>query len=30
MYRQPKLEESYPKEVKVGKLSEVFVSSTEG
>jgi len=30
MYRQPKLEEAYPREVKVGKLSEVFVSASEG
>jgi len=30
MYRQPKLEEVSPKEVKVGKLSEIFVTASEG
>jgi len=29
MYHQPKLEEAYPKEVHVGRLSEVYVRSTE-
>jgi len=27
MYRQPKLEDAFPKEVKVGKLSEIVVSA---
>lgn len=29
MYRQPKLEEASPKEVHVGRLSEVYVRSSE-
>jgi hypothetical protein len=29
MYRQPKLEEASPKEVHVGRLSEVYVKSSE-
>lgn len=29
MYHQPKLEEAYPKEVHVGRLSEVYVRATE-
>ena len=29
MYHQPKLEEASPKEVHVGRLSEVYVKATE-
>lgn len=29
MYRQPRLEEAFPKEVHVGRLSEVYVNAKE-
>ena len=29
MYHQPKLEDALPKEVHVGKLSEIYVRATE-